>query len=89
MTTHTNIQRAIHWLVGAAATASIGAALLTGSATAFADDGVSNPDQQQSSGAVVVAPPAVAEQSGSSNLTSNVTKNHGDMHNTLVRNIRG
>lgn len=85
MTTHTNTQRAIHWLVGAAATASIGAALLTGSATAFADDGVSNPDQQQSSGPVVVAPPAVAEQSGSSNLT----KNHSDMHNTLVRNIRG
>nr|WP_090280591.1 hypothetical protein [Mycolicibacterium komanii]CRL76724.1 hypothetical protein CPGR_04582 [Mycolicibacterium komanii] len=85
MTTHTNTHRAIHWLVGAAAAASVGTALFTGSATAFADDGVSNPDQQQSSGTVVVAPPSVADQSAH----SNIVKKYDDTAKTIARNIRG
>lgn len=84
MTTHTNTHRTIHWLVAAAAAATVGAALFTGSPTAFADDGVSNTDQQ-GAGTVVVAPPAAAEQPGS----SGVMKKYNDTAKTIVRNIRG
>lgn len=84
MTSHTNTNRAIHWLVGAAVATSVGTALLTGSATALADDGVSNTDQQ-GSGTVIVAPPAAADQSGS----SGVMKKYNDTAKTIVRNIRG
>nr|WP_090344611.1 hypothetical protein [Mycolicibacterium malmesburyense]CRL76282.1 hypothetical protein CPGR_03913 [Mycolicibacterium malmesburyense] len=85
MTTHTNTTPVIHWLVGAAAVASFGAVLLTGSATAFADDGSPNIQQQQPSSGVVVAPPTVVERE----LSSNVNKKYDETANGIVRNIRG